>query len=716
MVKKKTSLIVNDSSANQVYVNEKLDKEYSDFFNICLLIFLYILQGIPLGLSSAVPYLLQADPKTVNYQSQAAFSFAFWPFSLKLAWAPIVDSLYSSRIGRRKTWLIPVQYALGINLIIIALYVNQWLGRTPDNPWGPLGVTHPVDISRLTIAFFGLTFLAATQDIVVDGWALTMLSKKNLGWASTCNTVGQTLGHLIAFVVLMCLESPDICNKYIRSTPVEGEGLITFSGFLYFWGIVFLVTTTLVGILKKETSIDSSVLSSMESNDLDTTTNNNNTNNYSNGSAIYSNQTEIFERQSSISRNRIAQTNSIDNKQVDSSKSIRSRSNTPNYSSNNWSHIIEVTLDEKLSTNKSNKELSLLDTYRVMLGICKLKPILQYILLLFIVKVCFCPADAISGLKLIEQGLPKEQLVFIGVLLLPLEVILPLLITRLTNGPRVLKYYTWAMLPRLFLASLSVPLIYFAPYFKISNAIHPITFNNNHTVMDSASIVSSTTTHVSFSWVFYGIIICHLALYTVFSTVMFITQVSFHARISDPAVGGTYMTLLNTAANLATSLPNTLFLSLVEPFTLRTCYGADILKAGLLQLRTNSVQSVHAMNLTHSIKYSNDTIFDSGQLWLDNNATCRDSKTIQACLDVNGTCSTLIDGFYVEVGLCLLFGLIVFPTIALPFANHLDTQPNDVYTFHLSSNSSPSSSLSSSLQTKHQSRNDKYEAKKFRKD
>lgn len=33
---------------------------------------------------------------------------------------------------------------------------------------------------------------------------------------------------------------------------------------------------------------------------------------------------------------------------------------------------------------------------------------------------------------------------------------------------------------------------------------------------------------------------------------MFVSQMAFHAQISDPAIGGTYMTLLNTVANLGT--------------------------------------------------------------------------------------------------------------------------------------------------------------------
>ncbi len=134
-------------------------------------------QGIPLGLAAAIPYFLQSDAHTASYKYQAIFSWVFWPFSLKLAWAPIVDSLYIARLGRRKTWLIPVQYALGIDLFVLASRVDTWLGRAEGQRWGPLGVAGDVQIWALTFAFFGLTMLAATQDIAVDGWALTMLSK-----------------------------------------------------------------------------------------------------------------------------------------------------------------------------------------------------------------------------------------------------------------------------------------------------------------------------------------------------------------------------------------------------------------------------------------------------------------------------------------------------------------------------------------------------------
>lgn len=67
--------------------------------NVSLLLFLYVLQGIPLGLAGSIPLILQS--RNVSYTDQAFFSFVFWPFSLKLLWAPLVDSLYFSRFGRR---------------------------------------------------------------------------------------------------------------------------------------------------------------------------------------------------------------------------------------------------------------------------------------------------------------------------------------------------------------------------------------------------------------------------------------------------------------------------------------------------------------------------------------------------------------------------------------------------------------------------------------
>ena len=71
--------------------------------------------------------------------------------------------------------------------------------------------------------------MAATQDIAVDGWALTMLKRCNVGHASTCNSVGQTAGYFLGYVLFIALESSDFCNKYLRAVP-HSDGLITLPG------------------------------------------------------------------------------------------------------------------------------------------------------------------------------------------------------------------------------------------------------------------------------------------------------------------------------------------------------------------------------------------------------------------------------------------------------------------------------------------------------
>ncbi len=173
-----------------------------DKSNIFLLLMLYVLQGIPLGFAGSLPYILMA--RQVDYTAQALFSFAFYPFSVKLLWAPFVDSLFFRRMGRRKTWLIPIQYLIGAFMLYISFQVDELLGHDGA----------PAQIHLLVFLFTALNFLAATQDIVVDGWALSILSPQNVGYASTCNSVGQTAGYFVSFTVFLTFESKDFCNQY----------------------------------------------------------------------------------------------------------------------------------------------------------------------------------------------------------------------------------------------------------------------------------------------------------------------------------------------------------------------------------------------------------------------------------------------------------------------------------------------------------------------
>lgn len=56
---------------------------------------------------------------------------------------------------------------------------------------------------------------------------------------------------------------------------------------------------------------------------------------------------------------------------------------------------------------------------------------------------------------------------------------------------------------------------------------------------------------------------------------MYVPMMAFFASISDPAIGGTYMTLLNTIANLGGNWPQTMSLWFVDHLSMGGCLGED---------------------------------------------------------------------------------------------------------------------------------------------
>lgn len=167
-----------------------------------------MLQGIPVGLAfGSIPFLLRSR---LSYSQIGLFSLASYPYSLKLLWSPIVDSCYFPKIGRRKSWIIPVQALVGIML--------WWLG----NHVTLLMEAEIPDVKTLTALFFTLVLFAATQDIAVDGWALELLSKDNLSYASTAQTVGLNIGCQSLFLDVTLL------NTSISTLSLNSSSLASF--------------------------------------------------------------------------------------------------------------------------------------------------------------------------------------------------------------------------------------------------------------------------------------------------------------------------------------------------------------------------------------------------------------------------------------------------------------------------------------------------------
>ncbi|KAI8338696.1 acetyl-coenzyme A transporter 1-domain-containing protein [Chlamydoabsidia padenii] len=220
--------------------NAPLSKK--DRGNFALLVVLYLLQGVPVGLSfGSIPFLLKAH---LSYSQIAIFSLSSWPYSLKLIWSPIVDAVYSKPLGRRKSWIIPIQILTGC--------LFYWLGSHIDSM---MAMEEQIPVGRLTASFLLTVFFCATQDIAVDGWALTLLSKESLSYASTAQTIGLNIGYFMSFTVFLALNSPDFSNKYLRSEfnqDLDG-GVLPLGAYMKFWSLMYFVITGWLFFMKKET-------------------------------------------------------------------------------------------------------------------------------------------------------------------------------------------------------------------------------------------------------------------------------------------------------------------------------------------------------------------------------------------------------------------------------------------------------------------------------
>jgi PAT family acetyl-CoA transporter-like MFS transporter 1 len=170
-----TSHTVHDADAQQTHESKLqwLARFVRTTPHLTLLVLLYMVQGVPLGfVMGTLPFLLK---KHLTYTQIGIFTMASYPYSLKLLWSPLVDSFFSHRVGRRKSWIIPMQ--------TLTAFLVLWLGRSIDGLVDS-GVDLPT-IYSFTICFFMVIFAAATQDVAVDALAVTLLPVAKRAYAST---------------------------------------------------------------------------------------------------------------------------------------------------------------------------------------------------------------------------------------------------------------------------------------------------------------------------------------------------------------------------------------------------------------------------------------------------------------------------------------------------------------------------------------------------
>lgn len=147
---------------------------------------LYFSQGLPFGFfTQALPVILRKQGFSLGEIGLSSLLAA--PWALKFLWAPAADRYWWPRLGRRKSWILPLQLASVATLGALAL--------------GPAATS----VRLLMAAVLWLNFLAATQDISADGLAVDILAPGERGLANGLQVAGYRVGMIVGGGVLLIL-------------------------------------------------------------------------------------------------------------------------------------------------------------------------------------------------------------------------------------------------------------------------------------------------------------------------------------------------------------------------------------------------------------------------------------------------------------------------------------------------------------------------------
>ena len=141
-----------------------------------LLLLLYALQGFAFGLTNgSLPVLLA---RKTTFVRLGQLSLASWPYALKALLAPLVDSIWSARVGRRKSWVLPCTLLSGCVAAALAMSIERLLRE------GSIGL--------ISAGFFVAICCLAAQDVAVDAWAIELLPRSQIAFASVLQTLGMS--------------------------------------------------------------------------------------------------------------------------------------------------------------------------------------------------------------------------------------------------------------------------------------------------------------------------------------------------------------------------------------------------------------------------------------------------------------------------------------------------------------------------------------------
>jgi len=198
----------------------------------------YMCQAVPVGFCwVGLPLILRQEGAGLQMIGWLALLYA--PWALKFLWSPWVDRYHLPCLGRRRTWIFPLQWLATVSLAALAAFSPT---RTPAAGF-------------LLLFFTNLVY--ATNDIAVDGYATDILTPEERPFGNGVQMGGGYLGQMLGgglFVALhglwgwqrtllsmagltfflslpmvFCREIPPVFPKSTGDLPFDtGQGLIPF--------------------------------------------------------------------------------------------------------------------------------------------------------------------------------------------------------------------------------------------------------------------------------------------------------------------------------------------------------------------------------------------------------------------------------------------------------------------------------------------------------
>jgi RhtX/FptX family siderophore transporter len=140
---------------------------------------LYISQGIPLGLAmEALPAILRHQGASLERLS--LLPLVGLPWVLKFIWATAVDNHYQAGLGRRRSWIVPMQ-----TMVVLCFIASAWVG-----------ISEQTTLVIIVLAALG-SLASATQDIATDGLTAETFSGPALARANALQVGGTMVGFFI---------------------------------------------------------------------------------------------------------------------------------------------------------------------------------------------------------------------------------------------------------------------------------------------------------------------------------------------------------------------------------------------------------------------------------------------------------------------------------------------------------------------------------------